>query len=168
MAERGLRALRVLVIDDSREMCSIVGTVLAAAGVGRIHYARDGRAALEAMRSFDPDVAYVDEEMPGMSGLEFVSAVRAMDSNACYLPIIMLTGHADLKHLYEARDRGVTEFLCKPVSANAILTHLNEVITAPRPFFRSATYFGPDRRRTGVEQYHGPRRRASDGQGGAR
>jgi two-component system, chemotaxis family, chemotaxis protein CheY len=162
MADAGLRALRVLVIDDSREMCTIVGTVLAAAGVGHVHYASDGRRALEVMASYSIDVAYVDQEMPGLTGMQLIRAVRAMDTSARFMPIIMLTGHSDLKHLYEARDAGVTEFLCKPVTAKAILGRLNAVIMEPRPFMISETYFGPDRRRTNQADYAGPLRRAGD------
>jgi two-component system chemotaxis response regulator CheY len=158
----GLSALRVLVIDDSREMCTIVGTVLAAAGVGHLHYAQDGRRGLEVMANYSVDVAYVDHEMPGMNGLEFIRAVRGMQSEARYLPIIMLTGHSDVKHLNDARDIGVTEFLCKPVTAKAILTRLNAVIMDPRPFVMAETFFGPDRRRTRTGEYDGPKRRAGD------
>lgn len=163
MAADGLGALRVLVIDDSRQMCTIVGTVLAAAGVGHLHYAQDGQRGLEVMAEFEIDVAYVDHEMPVMSGLEFVAAVRRMPSAARYLPIVMLTGHADLSHLSAARDAGITEFLCKPVTARAILARLNSVIMQPRPFAMSPSYFGPDRRRTRAPDYNGPRRRLADG-----
>jgi two-component system, chemotaxis family, chemotaxis protein CheY len=160
--EVGLAALRILVLDDSREMCTIVGTVLAAAGVGHLHYAQHGRRGLEVMSEYSIDVAYVDHEMPGMNGLEFVSAVRAMDSSVRYLPIIMLTGHSDLGHINAARDRGVTEFLCKPVTSRTILTRLNAVIMEPRPFVDSSDYFGPDRRRKRTSAYDGPLRRLGD------
>jgi two-component system chemotaxis response regulator CheY len=162
MPDAGLRALRVLVLDDSREMCMIVGTVLAAAGVGHLHYASDGRRGLEVMAAYSIDVAYVDHEMPVLNGIAFIRAVRAMESAARYMPLIMLTGHSDLPHLYEARDAGVTEFLCKPVTAKAILSRLNAVIMEPRPFTMSETYFGPDRRRTHPASYSGPLRRAAD------
>jgi two-component system, chemotaxis family, chemotaxis protein CheY len=161
----GLSALRILVIDDSREMCTIVGTVLAAAGVGHLHYASDGRRGLEVMSQYSIDLAYVDHEMPVMNGLEFISAVRAMDSAARYMPIIMLTGHSDIPRLNAARDRGVTEFLCKPVTAKTILTRLNAVIMEPRSFVMSPGYFGPDRRRTRRTAYKGPYRRSVDGDG---
>jgi two-component system, chemotaxis family, chemotaxis protein CheY len=162
MADAGLRALRVLVIDDSREMCTIVGTVLSAAGVGHVHYASDGRRGLDVMAAYSIDVAYVDHEMPVINGMAFIRAVRAMDTSARYMPLIMLTGHSDVKHLCEARDAGVTEFLCKPVTAKAILSRLNAVILEPRPFMLSESYFGPDRRRTQTEDYVGPLRRAGD------
>jgi DNA-binding response OmpR family regulator len=158
----GLAALRLLVIDDNKQMCTIVGTVLSAAGVRHLHYAQDGRRGLELVEAFDIDVAYVDQEMPAMNGLEFIAKVRAMDTQARYMPIIMLTGHSDRARLDAARDHGVTEFLCKPVTANAILARLNAVIMNPRPFVAAPAFFGPDRRRTRAKGYDGPLRRAAD------
>lgn len=143
-------------------MRSIVGTVLRAAGVGGIHYAPTGFHGLEVLSQREIDVCYVDYEMPQMNGLEFISAVRSVGSTCQYMPIIMLTGHSDQSRLHEARDRGVTEFLCKPVTANALLKRLEAVIVHPRSFIDSGTYFGPDRRRRSDETYAGPRRRASD------
>jgi DNA-binding response OmpR family regulator len=160
----GLAALRLLVIDDNAQMRSIIGTVLTAAGVRHLHYAQDGRRGLEALATFQIDAVYVDHEMPVMNGLEFLSRVRAGPSPECYLPIIMLTGHSELEKLTTARDRGVTEFLCKPVTARSILTRLNAVITQPRPFVKSENYFGPDRRRIHKSGYDGPLRRRLDAQ----
>lgn len=158
----GLAALKLLVIDDNAQMRSILGTVLVAAGVGKVHYAPNGRAGLEAVTSQRPDVCYVDYEMPVMHGLDFLSAVRALPGDERFLPIIMLTGHSDMPRLNAARDRGVTEFLTKPVTAKTILTRLNAVIVRPRPFIKCASYFGPDRRRRDLDTYSGPRRRHSD------
>ncbi|MFI4933000.1 MAG: response regulator [Caulobacterales bacterium] len=157
----GLGALQLLVIDDNAQMRTIVGTVLAAAGARHIYYAADGRQGLEIVGARKIDVAYVDHEMPVMNGLEFISAVRALETLDQFLPIIMLTGHSDLRRLNEARDRGVTEFVAKPVSAKTILTRLDAVIQRPRPFVRSDSYFGPDRRRHDGS-YEGPMRRRSD------
>lgn len=78
------------------------------------------------------------------------------------MPIIMLTGHADLVHVGHARNRGVTEFLCKPVTAKTILDRLNTVIMHPRPFVFAETFFGPDRRRTRRMRPGTPMRRTSD------
>ena len=157
-----LAALGILVIDDNAQMRSIVGSVLRAAGVGRVHYASTGIQGLEILAHREIDVAYVDYEMPQMNGLQFTSAVRSVKSTCPYLPIIMLTGHSDESRLHEARDSGVTEFLCKPVTANALLKRLEAVILQPRPFIDCESYFGPDRRRRSDAPYTGPRRRASD------
>lgn len=158
----GLAALRLLVIDDNPQMRAIVGTVLLAAGVGHVRYAGDGRAGLLALKAFRPDVCYVDHEMPIMDGLQFISAARALETEERFIPIIMLTGYADIVRLKAARDRGVTEFLCKPVTAKAILNRLESVILRPRPFISSPNFFGPDRRRQCIVGYNGPLRRQTD------
>ncbi|WP_309642984.1 response regulator [Phenylobacterium sp.] len=158
----GLGALRILVIDDNAQMRTILGTVLSAAGVGHLHYAPDGRSGLTALVQIQPDLCFVDYEMPVMNGLDFISNVRAIASPLSVMPIIMLTGHADEPRLRAARDRGVSEFLCKPVSAKTILSRLQVAILHPREFIRSTTYFGPDRRRRTQSDHHGPRRRKSD------
>ena len=121
---QGLGALRILVVDDNEQMRTIIGTVLAAAGVGRLFYATDGRHGLDQLMHDPVDVAYVDYEMPTMNGLDFISRVRMLPGDARYLPIVMLTGHSDLPRLNAARDRGVNEFLAKPVTARNILLRL--------------------------------------------
>jgi DNA-binding response OmpR family regulator len=160
----GLAALRILVIDDNPQMRTIVGAVLTAAGLGQLCYAQDGEDGLEVMAQHEVDLAYVDYEMPKMNGLDFLSAVRSLKTDQRYMPIIMLTGHSDRVRLNAARDRGVTEFVAKPVTPRTILTRLNAAIVRPRPFVQSQTFFGPDRRRRRRQPggYAGPLRRATD------
>ncbi len=158
----GLGALRVLVVDDNKQMRTIVGTVLSAAGVRDLHYAPEGREALSLMKHVPIDVVFIDHEMPRMSGVEFVRTVRAMPGQEQFLPMIMLTGHSDLKRLNEARDAGINEFLGKPVTAMAILRRLDAVIMKPRPYVSSPDFFGPDRRRRRDPAYRGALRRTGD------
>ena len=159
---QGLGALRILVVDDNEQMRTIIGTVLAAAGVGRLFYATDGRDALDLLMGQPVDVAYVDYEMPVMNGLDFISRTRLLPGDLRYLPIIMLTGHSDVPRLNAARDRGVNEFLAKPVTARDILKRLEAVILRPRPYVAASDFFGPDRRRRSPSAYGGPLRRAAD------
>lgn len=158
----GLAALDLLVIDDNAQMRTIIGTVLAAAGVRKLHYAPNGLKGLEVLSNTSIDVIYVDYEMPVMNGLDFITAVRSKTTSDKYTPVIMLTGHSDLKRILSARDRGVTEFLGKPVTAKSILARLDTVILRPRPFISAPCYFGPDRRRKATPAYAGPLRRATD------
>ena len=159
---KGLAALRVLVIDDNPQMRTIIGSVLRAVDVRNIHYAPDGRIGVDAVLRLRPDICFVDYEMPNMNGLDFVSMVRGMGGPERFTPIIMLTGHSDMLRLTKARDRGVNEFLGKPVTAKAILARLEAVIFRPRPFIDAPTFFGPDRRRRVVPDYAGPLRRDAD------
>jgi FixJ family two-component response regulator len=71
----------------------------------------------------------------------------------------MVTASSDKRHVIEARDAGVSEFLAKPVSAAAIYSHLVRVIEKPRPFVRTRTYSGPCRRRMARLDFEGPDRR---------
>lgn len=158
----GLSSLHVLIVDDNAQMRTIVGSVLAAVGIRDLHYAPNGRDGLDKLAALSIDIVFVDYEMPVMNGLDFILAARALAGERKYVPIIMLTGHSDLLRLNLARDRGVTEFLSKPVSARTILQRLHAVIDHPRDFIRTPHYFGPDRRRRAAPHYAGPRRRRTD------
>ncbi len=160
-----LSALRVLLVDDNQHMRSIVAAVLAGVGVSQVHECWDGAEALDALRQWPADVAIVDFQMSPLDGVEFTRLVRnAADSPNPFLPIIMLTGHAERTRVEEARDAGVTEFVVKPVTARAVLDRINSVILRPRSFVRTSEYFGPDRRRRQDPEHVGPWRRKGDDQ----
>jgi DNA-binding response OmpR family regulator len=98
-----------------------------------------------------------------LDGVEFTRMVRnAPDSRNPYLPIIMMTGHSERYRVMDARDAGVTEFVAKPLTAKAVLERIHAVIYRPRPFVRTAEYFGPDRRRKDDPGFAGPWRRSTD------
>jgi DNA-binding response OmpR family regulator len=71
----------------------------------------------------------------------------------------MLTGHTERTRVTAARDAGITEFLAKPVSAKRLYQRVFSIVAHPRPFIKTATYFGPDRRRSTSANYSGPERR---------
>ena len=160
-----LSAVRVMLVDDNQHMRSIVATVLAGVGVQHLRECSDGAEALDALRQWPADVAIVDFQMSPIDGVEFTRLVRnAADSPNPFLPIIMLTGHAERVRVMECRDAGVTEFIVKPVTARAVLDRLNNVIFKPRSFVRTSSYFGPDRRRRQDPAFEGPWRRSDDGE----
>lgn len=143
----GLGELKVLLVDDNEHMRAIVGTILKGIGILNVREAQDGSQALEALRTWPADLAIVDFRMEPMDGVDFTRLVRnAADSRNPFLPIIMMTGFADRPRVEEARDSGVTELIVKPVTARAIIDRLNAVVYRPRPFVRTADYFGPQRR----------------------
>jgi FixJ family two-component response regulator len=71
----------------------------------------------------------------------------------------MITGHAEKKRVLAARDAGVSEFLVKPITAKALHSRVLSAVAKPRPFIRTAQYFGPDRRRHADKAHTGPERR---------
>ena len=119
-----------------------------------------GAAGLEAFTHYSPDIVITDWSMPIFDGLELTQMIRQPGANANpYVPIIMLTGHSEKKRVVQARDAGVTEFLAKPISAKALYQRVLNIVANPRPFIKTKSYFGPDRRRSASPAYIGPERR---------
>lgn len=142
-----LERLRVMLVDNSPLMRELVQTVLESVGVKQFMTASDGSSALNMMPAFGPHLAFVDWEMEPMNGLEFVRSVRELpERDNPFLPIIMLTSHAEEPWVIEAKNAGVHEYLIKPATGAAILARLASVINNPRPFVRTDHYFGPARR----------------------
>lgn len=163
MAKIDFEKLRFVVADDNAHMRRIVRTLLRAFGSREIYEAEDGASALEAVEHFMPDILITDIKMPIFDGIELTQMIRNPDgSKHPYLPIIVLTAYSERKRVLMARDAGATEFLCKPVSANALYKRVQNVIENPRPFIKVSTYFGPDRRRDKDQNYSGEERRVSD------
>ncbi len=159
----GFESLRVLLVDDNWHMRSIALTLLESFGITQIRDAESGSEGIRIAKLWPADVAIVDFKMEPMNGVEFTRIIRnAPDTRNPYLPIIMMTGHSAVVRVMEARDAGVTEFIAKPLSAKTLLNRLNSVLYTPRPFVRTPTYFGPDRRRRADPTHRGPWRRFDD------
>jgi DNA-binding response OmpR family regulator len=75
------------------------------------------------------------------------------------VPVIMMTGHSERRHVIGARDAGVTEFVAKPLSAKALCARIEEVMARPRAFVRSYAFVGPSRRRRADAPFEGTNRR---------
>jgi len=152
--------LRFVVIDDNAHMRRIVRTLLHSYGAREVHEAEDGATGLEAFTHHMPDIVITDWAMPIFDGLELTQMIRQPGANANpFVPIIMLTGHSERSRVGAARDAGVTEFLAKPLSAKALYQRILNIVVNPRPFIKTKTYFGPDRRRNTIPNYAGPERR---------
>jgi two-component system chemotaxis response regulator CheB len=104
--------VRVLVVDDSAFMRSMVGRMLLEAGFEVAGYAGDGAEALAQLETLQPDVVTMDVEMPGMNGLEAVDAIMRRGP----LPIVMLSAYTQTGAAItvDALARGAVDFITKP------------------------------------------------------
>jgi two-component system chemotaxis response regulator CheY len=160
-----LELVKMLLVDDNHHMRVLLTEILRAIGVRQVYEASDGAEALQMLRMQAIDIVMTDLAMQPLDGIDFVKLVRnSPDSPNPMVPVIMITGHSTLRRVAEARDVGVTEFLSKPVTARGVIERITRVIDYPRPFVRSADYFGPDRRRRDDANYQGPYRREADRQ----
>ncbi len=162
MGGYNLERLNFLIVDDNKHMRALVKTILHAFGSKNVHDASDGADAFKELKVFPADIIICDWNMSPLDGIDFIKLVRTgKDSPNPFVPIIMLTGHTEMHRVIEARDAGVNEFLAKPISAKALYARIRSIIERPRPFIRTKTFFGPDRRRRVID-YNGAERRKAN------
>jgi two-component system chemotaxis response regulator CheY len=154
--------LRVLIVDPSTHMRQLLRSMLQSEGAEAIYASNNAVAGFDAYCSDEYNIVFTDFEMEPMSGLSFVDLIRkSPKSPNPYVPIIMLSFDSYEQRVKRARDHGITEFIAKPFSIDIVLERLKAVFEKPRPFIRTNSYFGPDRRRVFLSDYSGPERRKS-------
>jgi len=112
------RALRVLVVDDNRDAAETLSALLGLMG-HTAPVANEGHQALRMLRSFGPQVVFLDLGMPGMSGYEVAAAIRK-DSRFDTVKLVALTGWGGDADRARSAAAGFDLHLTKPVAAEAI------------------------------------------------
>ena len=115
--------MNALVIDDSRAMRMILGRMLRELGM-EVAEAANGRLALDLLdEGLDPGLVLVDWNMPEMTGIEFVAAVRQPP----YLStarIVMVTTETEIPQVAQALEAGADEYVMKPFTKESIFEKL--------------------------------------------
>jgi len=118
--------MQAIVVDDSRAMRMVMGRLLRDIGF-EVAEAGDGCQALESLRerlAGNPvQLALVDWNMPEMSGIELVEAVRS-DPVFAPLRIVMVTTETELSQVSRALDAGADEYLMKPFTRDDVVGKL--------------------------------------------
>lgn len=115
--------MRVLIVDDSRTVRAIIGRTIKELGFEVVE-ASNGREALKKLGEIgNVDLGLIDWNMPEMTGIEFVSAVRAQPAYNS-MKLMMVTTGADLTHVSKALDAGADEYLMKPFTKDMIVSKL--------------------------------------------
>ncbi len=117
--------MRVLVVDDSATMRRIIINTLQRLGYDDYVEASDGTEALER---FDPSVTCVlaDWNMPNMSGLDLVRALRARP-DAAAVKIIMVTTRSVREDILQAAQAGVNNYVVKPFTPEVLKEKMDQV-----------------------------------------
>lgn len=118
---------RVLVVDDSGTMRKIVIRALNAAGFSETVEAGDGVEALKVFQGGDIGLILTDWNMPNKSGLDLTRDVRALGSK---VPIFMITTEAEKTRVVEAIQAGITDYLTKPFTQDALQAKLEKYAKA--------------------------------------
>ena len=110
---------RVLIVDDEYYFRQLLINLIdwTAAGFEVVAEAEDGSAALKIMEQEAIDLIITDIEMPNMNGLDFVEAIRALDSTA---KLIFITSYDNFTYAQKAISLGADHYLLKPIDEDAV------------------------------------------------
>jgi two-component system response regulator MprA len=111
---------RLLIVDDDPELRSFLATELGVEGYG-CEQAGTAQEALGLIRSQSWDLVLLDWGLPDFSGVE---VCRRMRSGGIATPVLMLTGHDEVRERVEALDSGADDYLTKPFSIEELLARV--------------------------------------------
>jgi FixJ family two-component response regulator len=114
------------IVDDDRSYRMAIGRLLEASGFRVASYA-SGEEILARLPTSDPGCVLLDLQMPGVGGLELQRQLRDL---APGLPIIFLTGHADIPSTVQAMKAGAAEFLEKTASSTQLLEAVERALAS--------------------------------------
>ena len=118
--------IRVLLVDDSRISRRLTRIYLEKMGIKNTVEASNGKLGLEKMKTGIFDLIISDWNMPAMSGLSFLKAVRK-DKATRKIPVLMLTAEGLQESISEALDAGVTKYLLKPCRFEALKEEIETI-----------------------------------------
>ncbi len=121
------KSLSFLVVDDFESIRRVTVNQLRQLGAEKIFTARDGKEALHYLNSQHISLVLSDWNMPVMSGLELLKAVRA-DAKLRATPFIMITAEAERPRVEEAIACGVTSMLLKPYSPTQLVLRVEKAL----------------------------------------
>lgn len=120
--------VRVLVADDEDDIRALVCLAVARAGCTVTDEVADGTVALAAARTAVPDLAVLDVSMPGATGLEVCTALRA-DPATAGIRILLLSAGASLDDVSRGLAAGADAYLAKPFGVAALVQRIRALTT---------------------------------------
>ncbi|SDR13600.1 two-component system, chemotaxis family, response regulator CheY [Pseudoxanthomonas sp. CF385] len=118
--------MRILIVDDFSTMRRIIKNLLNDLGYTNTAEAEDGNSALTALAQGSFDFVVTDWNMPGMTGIELLKAIRA-DERFKTLPVLMVTAEAKREQIIEAAQNGVNGYIIKPFTAQTLEEKLGKI-----------------------------------------
>jgi two-component system chemotaxis response regulator CheY len=118
--------IKILIVDDFSTMRKIIRNILTQLGFKNILEADDGTTALVILKKEKVDLIISDWNMPKMSGVELLKAVRS-DENLKDIPFIMVTAEAQKENILEAVKYKVNQYIVKPFTPEILKEKLEKV-----------------------------------------
>ncbi len=118
--------MKVLVVDDFSTMRRIVKNILKQIGYSDIEEAEDGNSALVRLRQGGFGLVVSDWNMPNMTGLDLLKAIRA-DNSLNGMPVLMVTAEAKKENVLDAIKAGVNNYVVKPFTADVLKEKIEKI-----------------------------------------
>jgi len=119
-------SMKILIVDDFATMRRIMKNILKQIGFSNIIEADDGTTAMEELKKTSVDLIISDWNMPKMTGLDLLKNVRREDGLKD-VPFLMVTAEAQKQNVIDAVQAGVTNYVVKPFTAEAISEKLEKI-----------------------------------------
>ena len=119
--------IKILVVDDFATMRKVIRNLLKQIGYENIVEAEDGVIALKVLKSQKIDLIVSDWNMPNMTGLELLKAVRA-DEDLKTTPFLMVTAEALQDNVIAAVKAGVSNYIVKPFTAETLNEKISKIL----------------------------------------
>lgn len=120
------KSMRILIVDDFSTMRRIIKNLLRDLGFNNTSEADDGQTALPILQAGKIDFLVTDWNMPSMSGIELLRAVRA-DSALASMPVLMVTAEQKRDQIVEAAQAGVNGYIVKPFTADVLREKIDKI-----------------------------------------
>ncbi len=120
-------SIKILIVDDFATMRRILKNILKQLGFKNLVEADDGTSAWDVLEGQKIDLIISDWNMPKMTGLDLLKKVRASDSLK-KTPFLMVTAEAQKQNVIEAVQAGVSNYVVKPFTAEAISDKLEKIL----------------------------------------
>ncbi|GLX67778.1 response regulator [Paenibacillus glycanilyticus] len=119
--------LQLLLVDDERSVVETLAETIPweTCGITVVHEALSGPMALQIMEDHPVDIVITDIRMPGMSGIELITAIN---NKWPHVRTILLTGYADFDYAKQAIAQGTFDYLLKPVSDEDLIDSVTRVV----------------------------------------
>jgi two-component system chemotaxis response regulator CheY len=118
--------IKILVVDDFSTMRRIIKNLLRDLGFNNVIEADDGKTALPILQQGGVQFLVTDWNMPGMTGIDLVRAVRA-DPKLAGMPILMVTAEAKREQIIAAAQAGVNGYVIKPFTAAVLKEKIDKI-----------------------------------------
>jgi DNA-binding NtrC family response regulator len=114
--------IRILLVDDEKDFVETLAERLRTRGF-HVTEALNGEEALEKLKEYNFDVTILDVQMPGMSGIEVLEAIKKLKP---LTEVLMLTGHGTIETAIDGMKLGAFDFLIKPCDMNVLMEKINK------------------------------------------